>query len=132
VLKIASGWEIYAERGPEWLFIRIVAPDEDNLDAVSADHLELASYVWDVLEQHFTYRVVLELNAAGPLRRHLVGRLVKLHKRAHSHNGMLRLAGLADSNYNVIQTLQLHGRFPQYRSREDAVMGKPDRPNKPR
>jgi len=132
VLTIANGWEITARRGPEWLFIRVVAPVESTPETVGADQVQLAASIWNALEQHFTYRVTLELDAIGPLRSHIVGELVKLHKRAHSSNGMVRLAGLSEANYNVLRTLQLHGRFPHYATCEDAVMGNATRPNKPR
>ncbi len=135
MLSIANGWEITATRGPEWLFIRVVAPVADQDGAVSADQVELASAIWNALEQHFTYRVALELDAIGPLRSHLVGELIKLNKRVHLHHGMLRLAGLTDANYNVLRTLQLQGQFPHYVTSHDAVMGhvmQEPQANKPR
>jgi anti-anti-sigma regulatory factor len=124
MLDIAPGWQVAVDRGPDWLFIRL---EEAETAAASND---LAERLWQTIQQHFTYRVVLELDQVGLLHSQLVGQLVLLHKRLHAHDGVLRLCGLSDSNQDVLRTSRLEDRFPQYRNRGEAVNGY--RPSKPR
>jgi anti-anti-sigma factor len=91
---------------------------------------QFAEAIWEMLETQFTRRVVLEVDELRALPSWLVGQLVKLHKRVHSSGGMLRLCGLSDTNQAVLQTSRLDDRFPQYRDRREALMGR--RPTKPR
>ena len=57
MLAVAPGCELEVERGPGWLLVRIA-----NLDLAEFDTPPLAERVWSVLQQHFTYRLVLELD----------------------------------------------------------------------
>jgi anti-anti-sigma regulatory factor len=124
MLDLAPGWQMAVDRGPDWLFIRLEEAE------TAADSADLAERLWQTIQQHFTYRVVLELDQVGLLHSQLVGQLVLLHKRLHSHDGVLRLCGLSDSNQEVLRTSRLDDRFPQYRNRGEAVNGY--RPSKPR
>jgi anti-anti-sigma regulatory factor len=124
MLELAPGWQAIVDRGPDWLFIRL-----QGADGLSGDQ-ELAETLWRTIDQHFTYRVVLEVDQVGLLHSYLVGQFVLLHKRLHSHGGVLRLCGLSDNNQSVLKTCRLDDRFPQYRNRGEAVNGY--RPVKPR
>ena len=89
MLDTATGLRLDVERGPDWIFVR-VNPPVGSWDEVPP----LAEAVWAVLEQSFTYRVVLELDQLPLLRSCLIGQLVMLAKRVHSHDGLLlSLAG---------------------------------------
>ena len=125
ILDLAPGWSVELDRGPGWLFVRPHTRMTDDLASI-----DLANQVWQLLEREFGHRVVLEMDDVGLLRSHLVGELVRLHKRVTSHEGLMRVCGLSDGNYEVLRTTQLHHRFPRYRDREEAVMGQ--RPTKPR
>jgi anti-anti-sigma regulatory factor len=125
MLDLAPGWMMEIDRGPDWLFIRLHGEEPFDCDGV-----DLAGRLWQVLDQEFTHRLVLELEEVRLLRSHFVGELVRLHKRLQSQGGMLRLSGLSESNYQVLCSSRLADRFPKYQSREDAVMGY--RPAKPR
>ena len=57
MIEVAPGWSIDATRGPDWLFVRIHAGDSQW---GSADGL--ADAIWNLLRQHFTNRVVLEMD----------------------------------------------------------------------
>jgi anti-anti-sigma regulatory factor len=125
VLELAPGWRTEVDRGPDWLFIRLVRPPD------GASRLApLAEHLWSTIAEHFVYRVVLELDQVGPLDSFLVGQLVLLHKRLHTQGGLLRLCGLSETNQQVLRTLRLEGRFPAYRDRGEAVRG--FRPPQPR
>ena len=91
----------------------------------------LAEKIWSVLEQSFTYRLVLELDQLEVLQSYMIAQLVLLSKRVHSHGGMLRLCGLSAVNQEVLHVCRLDGCLPNYDNRSDAVMGE-HRPLQPR
>ena len=115
MLAVAPGWELEVERGPDWLLVRI-----RSLDRASTEP-PLADAIWELLERHFTYRAVLELDQVQLLNSHLIGQLVRLYRRIREHDGVLRLCGLSPYNLTVLRTCHLEARFPPYRDREEAV-----------
>lgn len=114
---VSSGWEFEVDRGPDWLFVR---PRRVSNEFGSAN---FAEQVWSLLEQHFTHRLVLELSELDYLNSELIGQLVWLYKRVHTHDGLLRICQLSDAQDEVLHISRLGGYFPRFRSREDAVMG---------
>ena len=124
-LDLAPGWSADLERGPDWLFVRL----HGSLP-FDTQGMDLADRVWKMLEQGLAHRLVLELDEIDLLRSHLIGELVRLHKRVCSRQGVMRVSGLSDSNYDVLKASRLHYRFPRYGTREEAVRGY--RPNQPR
>lgn len=125
MLATAQGWQLSVERGPDWLFIKLHAQPD-----VPADFSHLAEQVWQILEQHFTYRAVLEFDRFSSLPSSLIGQLVMLHKRLHTHGGTLRLCGLSPLLQQAFTASRLDSRFPMYGDRESAVWG--HRPTQPR
>jgi anti-anti-sigma factor len=125
MVVLSPGWELDVERGPDWL---IVTLHSDG--AAEGSNPPLAQTVWSLLEQHFTYRVVLDLGQLSLMSTALIGQLVRLQKRICTHDGTLRLCGLSDHNLMVLRTCRLDGYFPIYCDREGAVMG--DSPRLPR
>ena len=113
---LRGDWDFEVDRGPDWLFVRPF-----RLGARGG--AKFAEQVWSILEQHFTHRVVLELDHVDELDSHLISQLLLLKKRIVSADGMMRLAGLSDCNEEVLWACGLDGCFPSYRNREDAVMG---------
>ena len=125
MVLVARGWELDVERGPDWLFVRPQCPPADADEAPP-----LAEQIWALVEQSFTYRLVLELDRIDVLRSYLVGQLVWLQKRLHVQGGVLRICGLSERNRQVLEWCRLEGHFPQYADREAAVMC--NRPQRPR
>ena len=82
MLAVAPGWELDVERGPDWLLVKI-----RSLDGSSTDP-PLAEGVWEQLERHFTYRVVLELDQVKVLNSHLIGQLVRLYRLIRERDGI--------------------------------------------
>ena len=113
------------DRGPDWLFVRLQRPDLNAADAPP-----LAAALWELLERHLTHRLVLEMDEVEYLYSDMVGQLVQLHKRLHNAGGVLRICGLSPANQEVLRSLRLDGRLPNYCDREEAVMG--FRPPQPR
>jgi anti-anti-sigma factor len=123
--ELSPGWSMELDRGPDWLFVRLKPPP-----GISGMEVNLAETVWENLEQSFTHRLVLELDELTLMRSWVIGEIVKLHKRVVAHDGLMRLCGLSDANQGVLKMCRLDDRFPQYRNRNDAVMG--HRPTQPR
>lgn len=121
MIEIAPGWTAEVERGPDWLLVRLHRPKKRG----AIGEVDLTESLWALLRQHFTYRLVLELDELPLLRGELLGQLVRLHKRILEHDGVLRISGLSDSNRRLLKTRHLESRFPEYTSRFDAVMAHP-------
>ncbi len=115
----APEWELEVQRGPGWLLVKLPAPAPD-----SAHSVPLADQLWSLLESHFVYRLVLELNENLVLNRHLLGQLVQLYRRVRQHRGMMRLCGLSPLNRKILENHHhLIDRLPPYEDIEEAVMG---------
>lgn len=126
MLAIAPGWELDVDRGPDWLLVKI-----KSLDADATENPPLSANIWSLLERHFTYRLVLELDQVKVLNSYLIGQLVRLYKLIRQHDGVMRLCGLSPYNLRVLRTCRLEDRFRPYHDREEAVMGR-CRPRRPR
>ncbi len=123
---LAVGCELDVQRGPDWLLVRIVSVGQDG-----SSPPPLADELWSLMEQHFTYRIVLELDGLKVLNSHLIGQLVSLYRRISEHDGVMRLCGLSAYNRQVLHTCRLDDRFLPYQDRQEAVMGG-NGPRKPR
>jgi anti-anti-sigma factor len=103
----------------------------DDMLLETADvEVELAEQVWQLLEQNFTRRVVLELDQVRSLTSHLIGQLIALQERVSTEGGLMRICGLSAANEAVLSQCGVLGRFTCYGTRPDAVMGY--RPPQPR
>lgn len=125
MIELAPGWPLKVDRGPDWLFVRLEHPLSN-----AQQEPPLAERIWDLLRQHFVNRLVLELDEVERLESHLVGQLVLLHKRIHTHGGKMRVCGLSPGNQRVLEISRLAERFPNFADREAAVAG--TAPIKPR
>ena len=118
MLAIAPACELDVERGPDWLLVRV-----RNVDLLELDASDFVERLWSLLEQHFTYRLVLELDEIEVPNSYLIGQLVHLYKRIQEHDGALRLCGLSPYNRGVVDTCRLSDCLCCYESPEEAVMG---------
>ena len=125
MLTITQGCKLDVERGPDWLLVRV-----KNLDPAEPE-TPLAEELWSLLQQHFTYRLVLELDEVPVLNSHLIGQLAQLCQRIEEHDGVLRVCGLSPGNCQVLHACRLDEQLLPYRDRQDAVMGCPY-PRQPR
>lgn len=118
IIQLANGWTLTVDEGPEWLFFR--------LSKASADAtLEppLAAKIWDCAVHNGRHRLVFELDDQTMLTSYLVGQMVLLHKRAEIEGGVFRVCRLSEYAYTTLRIMKMADRFPNYRNREDAVMG---------
>src|SRR5665647_405208 len=114
MLAIAPGCELDVERGPDWLLVRI-----GNSDLLEVSETLLADQIWCLLQQHFTYRLVLELDQVRLLNSCLIGQLNQLYRQIEEHGGMMRLCGLSPHNRQVLHACRLDDRFSTYHDRQD-------------
>ncbi len=125
-LALARGWDLDVERGPDWLFVR-----PRRLSRTAQRSPAFAEQIWSILQQNFTHRLVLEMGDFDRLDSHLIGELLWLYERIHSHDGTMRICGLSSSNQDLLHQCRLDDHFPPYRDRAEAVMGHA-RPAQPR
>lgn len=114
---IAHTWSLTVERGPNCLVLQM-----HTENSVSNDGLHLADTIWMILEKHFVYRVVIEMERVDELSDYLLRELIALSHRLRSREGMLRLCGLSDANRRVLRKACLDGRLPSYETRHHAVI----------
>ena len=124
-LDLSPGFAIDLDRGPDWLFVRLHYDNE-----LGSEGPDLAGPLWDLMQQHFAHRIVLELDRVVLLTSPLIGELIRLQKMVDSHDGLMRLCGLSHNNQRVLKTMRVADRFPHYPTREAALMT--DRPTQPR
>jgi anti-anti-sigma regulatory factor len=118
-LALTAGWEVDVERGPDWLFVRPHPPQGNYFEDAS----ELAQQLWDLLQQGFQNRLVVELDELVILPSHLIGQLMLLHKRVASSGGVMRISGLSPNCAEVLRINRLTDRLYPYRDRAEAIMG---------
>lgn len=121
----APSWTTDVERGPNWLFLRVHAPEKK-----AGDSNDLADVVWHTMQQHLASRVVLEMDELKMLNSRLIGQLVLLQKRICTKGGTLRVCGLSEASQEALHSTRLDSQLPCYRDRTDALMG--TRPGHPR
>ncbi|NOY41800.1 MAG: STAS domain-containing protein [Planctomycetes bacterium] len=104
------------DRGPDWLFVRLQRPEDLHLEKV-------ADQLWELLNKHFIYRLVLEMDDVEMLPSQLIGQLIMLQKRVLQHDGALRLCGLSSQCEDALRLCRLDHVFPNFDCRSDAVYG---------
>lgn len=121
MLTIAPGVELDVQRGPNWLLVRI-----DNLDAVRCESIPLADEIWELLQRHFIWRLVLDMGRSPALNRHLINELLDLHRRITAKGGVMRICHVSPRDARVLTSLRLDDRLTPYSSWEEAVRGSGD------
>lgn len=113
---LANGWAVNVERGPSCLYLRPVPPVPDasleSTNRFEAEHLTntefgshndaflgkgFAELALDLMSQHLTFRVVVELDNVEEITAEFVDELHQLFEQVDSHAGIVRLSGLSES-----------------------------------
>ena len=81
-------WELRVDRGSNWLLVKAHRDEAGSADA------SLTEQLWALMEQRFTFRLVLELDRNASLEGIFLQQLVSLDERARTRNGFVRLCGL--------------------------------------
>jgi hypothetical protein len=125
MLELAPGWTMELDRGPNWLIVRLHDPP-----AGAAADVDLSQQLWDLLQKHFTNRLVLELDELPTLGQAVIDQLARLRRQIIERGGQLRLCGLSEESVEALRAGHPENSLPRYRDRTEAVMGY--RPNRPR
>ncbi len=118
MLATAAGYEFDVDRGPDWLWIRIRSVETGSLPAAS-----LAEQLKELVENHFIYRIVLELHRLPELSSQLIGELVELDRYIQTHEGVLRVCGLSPEGRAMLEMCGLDDLCLAYKTREEAIVG---------
>ena len=118
MLATAAGYEFDVDRGPDWLWIRIRSMETGSLPAAS-----LAEQLKELVENHFIYRIVLELHRLPELSSQLIGELVQLDRYIQKHDGVLRICGLSPEGRAMLEMCGLDDLCLAYETREEAILG---------
>ncbi len=118
MLATAAGYEFDVDRGPDWLWIRIRSVETGSLPAAS-----LAEQLKELVENHFIYRIVLELHRLPELSSQLIGELVQLDRYIQKHDGVLRICGLSPEGRAMLEMCGLDDLCLAYETREEAILG---------
>lgn len=113
--KVHGPREMEVVRGPDWLIVRVEVERED------AD--QFAELIWDLVEKHFVYRLVLEMDNVEFMPSVMMGQLVMLQKRLLQHEGSLRLSGLRPECEQALHFCRLDHTLSHFGTLEDAVNG---------
>jgi anti-anti-sigma factor len=118
MLALTAGYELDVDRGPDWLWIRV-----RSLETGSSPGVSLAEQIKEVVENHFIYRVVLELHRVPELSSQLIGELVQLDRYILKHDGVLRICGLSPESRATLEMCGLDDLCLAYETREEAILG---------
>jgi len=81
-------WELAAERGPDWLFVRLESPGARGKE-------QLVEAIWGMIREHQASRVVIELDRLPALDDDLVGAIAEIGSRVRGEGGLIRACGLS-------------------------------------
>ena len=118
MLATAAGYEFDVDRGPDWLWIRV-----RSLETGSSPAASLAEQLTELVDNHFIYRIVLELHRVPELSSELIGELVQLDRHIQRHDGVLRICGLSPEGRAMLEMCGLDDLCLAYETREEAIVG---------
>jgi hypothetical protein len=119
--------DLIVERGPGWLFVRLVAPvatATSGDDAVPPTDGGLADRVWSLLRTHHTQRLVLECAGIDDSRGGLAAEIARLSGRLRDEGGTIRVCGLPASAQAALAADATVPPLPSFANRTDAVVGR--------
>lgn len=115
----AREWELTAERGPDWLFVRIQT--DGRVAPPAADVVES---IWEMIQEHSAGRVVLEFDGIDRVDASLLGIIGEIGSRMRDAGGLMRVCGLSQSQLSLHRQSDAAG-VPCYHSRIEAVGPRP-------
>ena len=121
----ACGWDLEVDRGPDWLFVRLKEPEHRARQSASVKEA-----LWALLEQHFTHRLMLEMDQVKTLNKKLIDELATLNDQINEHGGMMRVCGLKPQHRQLLARHDVG--VAVYADRAHALLSKPRFPNRPR
>ena len=119
MLTATPDCELEIERGPDWLLVRV-----RRLEANEETQGALGKRLWELLQQHFTHRLMLELDETCRLDSRQAADLSWLCEQIDRHDGVMRICGLSEENRRLLHACRLDERLLPYRDRQEAVTGR--------
>ncbi len=119
MIKQEDTWNLTVERGPACLLVTFCG----EIVPVPGD-LPLGVYLWQLMQRHFTDRIILDLSAVEQLTGYAVRQLIALARLVNDHDGMMRICGLSDYNLNLLRRYGQRGRLSCYGDHEEALVGR--------
>jgi hypothetical protein len=107
-------WELAAERGPDWLFVRLESPSQ------ARGKEQLVDAIWGMIREHHASRVVIELDRVPALNDDLLGAIAEIGTRVRSEGGLIRACGLTAAEHRSEQ-LTAATAVPCFGTRSEAV-----------
>ncbi|WP_146574480.1 hypothetical protein [Botrimarina hoheduenensis] len=110
---------LVTQRGPNWLFVSVSGPDR-------VEPSRLAEQIWSVAQEHFTYRLVVELSENACRPHHALyyrEGLRLLQVRLEATGGALRLCGLRPEQTHEVCDAPHCDRLRNHATPRDAVTG---------
>jgi len=108
-------WELAAERGPDWLFVRVESSSPE-----AANREDLADAIWAMIREHHANRVVLELHQIDAIDEPLIGAIAEIGTRVRREGGLIRACGLSQLNLERLEKTTSSG-VPHFGTRSEAV-----------
>lgn len=110
-----ASWELAAERGPDWLFVRLEAGE-----AGPVEKEDLTEAIWEMIREHHASRVVLEFAEAEPIDEPLIEAIAEVGCRVRREGGLIRACGLSQNDCARLDKACDAG-VPHFSTRSEAV-----------
>jgi hypothetical protein len=107
-------WELAAERGPGWLFVRLESLPE------ARGKEQLVEAIWGMIREHHASRVVIELDRVPAFDDNLLGAIAEIGSRVRNQGGLIRACGLPATGHRSEQ-LTAATAVPCFGTRSEAV-----------
>jgi anti-anti-sigma regulatory factor len=117
-VQVLDGLKLNVDRGPNWLFVKL-----QPKNGFASELPELADRLMAMAAQHFTYRIVLELDELRSMPGAMIEQLRVLHDRLAECGGALRLCGLTAKCAETLRKCDLESVLPNHATRQEAVLG---------
>ena len=122
-LETARHWSLEVERGPDCLLVKLGGRFHED-----PHRIRLADQLWELLRQHFTYRLVVQLGDVDFLTSYVLRELITVAQRVCAQGGMMRLCSLSRRDAKVLRRRALQSELAGLRlARGRAVRSRPSR-----
>lgn len=127
----APQWSFVLERGPSCLYVRpIPNVDPDDSEKYSSGGQEpplpdadgFADQIWQMMNQHLTTRLVLEMDHIPTIDIALRHELLELRDRIENRAGLLKLCNLTLEAKTALSSLGEQKTIARFESRADALL----------
>ena len=109
-------WELKAERGPDWLFVRLEAgPPAAGIET------DLTESIWGMICEHHANRVVLEFEGVRQIDESVLGTIAEIGMRIRDAGGLVRICGLSQATLPRLQRGASPAAVPCFRTRSEAI-----------